>query len=206
MRGKAMGWFFIILAGVTVFAALAFMGVGYAAGKVSAAGALLGIILFGLLPAAMLAGGGIYLLAQARKAEAEAEHTRKLERILGMIQAHGQVPIDQIMLEMHMTREQVQNAIYELVSLGLFTGYIDWEKMTFYTADAAQVVSTTCPNCGGQREFVGKGIVRCPYCGATIFIPPRAAEPATSTSKPATPTTPTSPEAKGGGDAHRRGL
>ncbi|NPA26623.1 MAG: hypothetical protein GXO36_03360 [Chloroflexi bacterium] len=177
MQGKAMGWFFLILAVVTVLAAVAFFGVGYTAGKVSAAGAVLGIILFGLLPAAILAAGGVYLLVQARKAEAEAEHARKLERILGMIQAHGQVPIDKIMVEMHMTREAVQNAIYELVSLGLFTGYIDWEKMTFYTADAGQVVSTTCPNCGGQREFVGKGIVRCPYCGATIFIPPQGETP-----------------------------
>ncbi len=195
MRGKTMGIFFLILAGIAIFAAAAFLGVGYMSGKVSASGALLGLILFGLLPAALLAGGGVYLLAQARAAEAEAERTRKLERILGMIQARGQVPIDQIMLEMRMTREQVQNAIYELVSLGLFTGYIDWEKMMFYTADAAQVASTTCPNCGGQREFVGKGIVRCPYCGATLFIPPQAtAEAAPPAASPAAP--PSKPEGR----------
>ncbi len=29
---------------------------------------------------------------------------------------------------------------------------------------------TTCPNCGGQLELGGKGIIKCPYCGAEIFL------------------------------------
>ncbi len=177
MRGKGMGLFFLIVAGVILMAAAGFMAAGYLVGKLGLPGAVLGFILFGVLPAVVAAGVGIFLYLQGRRQEREAQRAQVLERLLGMIQARGQVPIDQIMLELHLDRQAVQNAIYELVSLGLFTGYIDWERMIFYTADAAQVGSTTCPNCGGQREFVGQGIVRCPYCGATLFIPPHTQAP-----------------------------
>ncbi len=180
MQGKGMGLFFVGLAGVIVLAAGGFMAAGYVSGQVGLAGAVLGFILFGLVPAAVAAGVGVFLLLQARRRAAERQRAQQLERLLGMIRARGQVPVDQIMLELHLDRQAVQNAIYELVSLGLFTGYIDWERMVFYTADASKVGSTTCPNCGGQREFVGQGIVRCPYCGATLFIPAGQGTPTAS--------------------------
>ncbi len=172
MQGKGMGLFFIGLAVLIALAAAGFMAAGYWTGKLGAPGAVLGFILFGLVPASVAAGVGVFLFLAGRKRERESQRAKQLERILGLIRSRGQVPIDQIMVELRMDRQAVQDAIYELVSLGLFTGYIDWERMIFYTADASQVGSTTCPNCGGQREFVGKGIVRCPYCGATLFIPP----------------------------------
>ncbi len=178
MQGKGLGLFFVGLAAVILLAAAGFMAAGYLSGKLGLPGAVLGFILFGLAPGALAGGLGVFLYMRGRQQEAESQRARQLGRLLGLIQARGQVPIDQIMLELRMDRQAVQNAIYELVSLGLFTGYIDWERMVFYTADAAQVGSTTCPNCGGQREFVGRGIVRCPYCGATLFIPPNMGEAA----------------------------
>jgi DNA-directed RNA polymerase subunit RPC12/RpoP len=30
----------------------------------------------------------------------------------------------------------------------------------------------TCPNCGGELELAGKGLITCPYCGAEIFLGP----------------------------------
>ena len=176
MQGKGMGLFFLGLAAVILLAAGGFMASGYMSGKLGAPGATLGFILFGLVPAAVAAGVGVFLYLQGRKREQEGRRAKQLERILGMIQSRGQVPVDRIMVELHMDRQAVQDAIYELVSLGLFAGYIDWDRMVFYTADASQLESTTCPNCGGQREFVGKGVVRCPYCGATLFLPPSSQE------------------------------
>ena len=78
------------------------------------------------------------------------------------------------MLELKMDREQVTTAIYELVAMGLFSGYSDWDALVFYSKDAAQVGSNECPNCGGIRELVGQGVVRCPYCGVSLFVPPGA--------------------------------
>jgi hypothetical protein len=110
---------------------------------------------------------------------------RQKERLLGMIQAQGKVTLNTIMVEQHLNREQVQNYIYELVQQGLFSGYIDWKNATFYSQDASRVGSNKCPNCGGVREIVGKGIVKCPYCGVELFIPPDAPQTTATPQPPA---------------------
>jgi transposase len=130
------------------------------------------------------------LTVSGRKEAGELEEIRKKERILGLIQAQGQTSVGSIMVEMKMTREQVTNAILELVAMGLFTGYIDWKSLTFYSQDAKAVGSNRCPNCGGVREFVGKGVIKCPYCDVSLFIPP-GAEQTSAAAKP--------PENWGGG-------
>lgn len=101
---------------------------------------------------------------------------RRKERLLGLIQAQGKAQLNTIMVELKMTRDQVKQDIYELVQQGLFAGYIDWPALTFYSSDAARVGSNKCPNCGGVRELVGQGVVKCPYCGVELFIPPGAAQ------------------------------
>jgi ribosomal protein L37AE/L43A len=64
----------------------------------------------------------------------------------------------------------VQSYLYDLVGKGLFTGYVDWKRSILYAREAAQMQQSTCPNCGGRREIVGKGVVRCAYCGAELFL------------------------------------
>ncbi len=172
--GKTSGWIALGLAVAVLLLAGGFVGSGVAVHKLTVPGAVLGFILFGALPAMVLGAIGVYLIVKGRaEASAQAE-ADKMQRLLGMIQSRGQVSLGQVMIEMKATREEITQMIYNLVSLGLFTGYIDWESMTFYASDASKIVSNVCPNCGGTREFVGRGIVRCPYCGATIFIPPDA--------------------------------
>ena len=172
--GKTGGWIAIGLGVAAMILAGAFVGSGVATHKLTVPGAVLGFTLFGALPGLVLIAIGVFLLVKGRsEAEAKAE-ADKMQRLLGMIQSHGQVSLGQVMIEMKASREEITQMIYNMVSLGLFTGYIDWESMTFYASDAAKMVSNVCPNCGGTREFVGKGIVKCPYCGATLFIPPDA--------------------------------
>ena len=66
--------------------------------------------------------------------------------------------------------------LYDLVGLGLFTGYVDWRKGVLHSVEAAQLQGRqTCPNCGGELELAGKGLIRCPYCGAEIFLGPEGA-------------------------------
>jgi hypothetical protein len=173
-NGKVMGLVLIGVGAAIAVIVTAFMGVGYVSGSTGIAGAALGAVVCGLVPLVAFAGVGGYLYVVGRKEEAELELVRKKERLLGLIQAQGQASVGPIMMEMDMTRDQVTDAIYELVAMGLFSGYIDWEKLTFYSQDAAAVGSNQCPNCGGIRELVGKGVVKCPYCGVGLFIPPNA--------------------------------
>jgi hypothetical protein len=172
--GKTIGLILMLVGVVILIVATAFVGSGLASHQVQASGAILGIVLFGVLPLLLLGGVGAYLYVQGRAEAREMAQVRQKERLLGMIQAQGRVSLGQAMIEMKMSRDDIMNAIYELVNQGLFAGYIDWNAQTFYSQDAARVGSNTCPNCGGVRELVGKGIVKCPYCGATLFIPPDA--------------------------------
>jgi hypothetical protein len=134
------------------------------------AGAVLGFALFGVVPLLILGGVGVFLFVRGTQEVAEMVDVQKKERLLGMIQSAGKVSIGNVAIEMKMTRDQVKNAIFELVNQGLFSGYINWQEGMFYSKDLAQVQTTKCPNCGGEREAVGKGIVKCPYCGVELFL------------------------------------
>lgn len=183
--GKVIG-VILIGVGLVVCAIVSlFVGSGAASGQTTTAATVLGIGIFGIIPLALFSGVGIYLFTRGSAEEKELAQVRQKERLLGLIQAQGKVTLNTIMVEQHLSRDQVQNYIYELVQQGLFSGYIDWKNATFYSQDASRVGSNKCPNCGGVREIVGKGIVKCPYCGVELFIPPNA---------PQTTATPMPPE------------
>lgn len=183
--GKTVG-VILMAAGVVILVIVSlFIGSGLASGEASSISAvILGIGLFGVLPLLILGGLGAYLFTKGQTEERELAGVRKKERLLGLIQAQGKAPLNSIIVELKMTRDEVKQSIYELVQQGLFTGYIDWSTNTFFSKDAAQVASNKCPNCGGVRELVGQGIVKCQYCGAELFIPPGAPQ---TTAAPAPP-------------------
>jgi hypothetical protein len=172
--GKAIGVILLVIGFAVCAGVSIFIGSGITSGQVSVPGAILGIFLFGLLPLLLFGGAGAFLFIKGRAESSEMEVIRKKERLLGMIQAQGQVSLGTVMIQMKMSREEVQNAIYELVNLGLFAGYIDWGEQKFISKDASEVASNKCPNCGGTREVAGKGIVKCPYCGVELYIPQNA--------------------------------
>jgi hypothetical protein len=169
--GRILGIILIVVGVAICGLTTLFIGSGVATNALGTSGAVLGIALFGGLPLLLFAGVGAFLFSRGQSEEKELAEIRKKERLLGMITAQGQVSLGTIMIQQKMTREEVQNDIYDLVNQGLFSGYVDWTTMTFYSKDASEVGSTKCPNCGGVREVAGKGIVKCPYCGVMLFIP-----------------------------------
>jgi hypothetical protein len=173
--GRIVG-IILVAAGLVICGIVSlFLGVGaLAAGEgpgVSRAGAILGIALFGVVPLLILGGVGIFLVVKGGQEAIEMQDVKKKERLMGMIQAAGKVSLPNAAIELKMTRDQVKDAILELVNQGLFTGFINWQEGTFYSKDVAQMQTTKCPNCGGEREAVGKGIVKCPYCGVELYLP-----------------------------------
>jgi hypothetical protein len=135
------------------------------------AGAMIGFTLFGVIPLLILGGAGVFLFIKGGQEASEMADVQKKERLLGMVQAAGKVSLGSIAIELKMSQQQVKDAIFELVNQGLFSGYINWQEGMFYTKDLSQVQTNKCPNCGGQREVVGKGLVKCPYCGVELFLP-----------------------------------
>ncbi|MHB8626157.1 MAG: TFIIB-type zinc ribbon-containing protein [Aggregatilineales bacterium] len=130
---------------------------------------LLAIVL--IVPVAPLVGGGIYLTIQGAgdtKKQVEAGQSRKL---LNIVQSKGSVQIDDVALELQMPKDKVRDVIYNLVGLGVFSGYINWDKGTLYSSEASKLRDLKqCPNCGGEITLSGKGVAKCRFCGTEFFL------------------------------------
>ena len=132
---------------------------------------ILGLGLALLVIVAPLVGGGIYLTVQGAgeaKQQVDANQQRKL---LNIIQSRGEVKIDDAALEMQLPKDKLRDMLYSLVGLGLYSGYINWDKGVLYSSDASKLRDLKqCPNCGGEIELSGKGVARCRFCGTEFFL------------------------------------
>jgi hypothetical protein len=92
-------------------------------------------------------------------------------KLLSVVYARGKIGLRDLAIELGASEELTKEWLYELVHLGRFSGYINWRESTLYSAEAqAQRQEGRCPQCGGELELVGKGTVRCGFCGAEVFL------------------------------------
>ncbi len=149
---------------------------GMSEGTLRGSGAIFGLLFALLVLVAPLIGSGIFFLTRGRSEEQATAGARRQRRLLDMVTTRGQLSVIDVSSELGMSRDQIESDIYDLVGLGLFTGYIDWRKGILRSVEAAQLQGRqTCPNCGGELELAGKGLIKCPYCGAEIFLGPGGA-------------------------------
>jgi len=168
-QGKTVGVMLIVVALIIVSVAGLFLTSGIAEGKLQTSGLLLGLALT-LVLALPIFVFGIIMLSKGQSEAKQFAEAEKEKKILNIVQTHGQVNVADVVIEMNLTRDQVKEYIYDLVGKGLFTGYINWNDGILYARQAAEMQTTKCPNCGGVREVVGKGVVKCPYCGSELFL------------------------------------
>lgn len=139
--------------------------------RVSTPGAILGMGLLVLFVALPLIAAGTYFWIKGGTEARESAQLDKERKILSAVTARGQVRLADLALEMDMSRSQLKDAVYDLVGKELFVGYIDWKEGVLYAREVAQMNTGKCPNCGAPRSLAGKGIVKCDYCGAELFLP-----------------------------------
>jgi hypothetical protein len=168
-QGRTVGLIFILVALIIVLAAGLYLFSGLAEHRLTASGFMLGLLL-ALILALPLLGAGIYLSVRGRGEEQQFAQATQEKKLLNIVRTQGKADIPSVALEMNLTRDQIKEFIYDLVGKGLFTGYINWNEGVLYAREAAEMQTTKCPNCGGVRELVGKGIVKCPYCGSELFL------------------------------------
>ncbi len=169
--GRVLGMI-LVGAGVALLAIVVlWVGAGVASGKYEdLAAPVLGIggaLIFGTLP---LAGIGTFLLIKGRQEEKAMAEVEKERLLLNMVLTRGQVDIPSAVLELQVTRDVLRKYVYDLVGKGLFSGYVNWERGVLYSRQAADMPSDRCPNCGGELQLAGKGVVQCPYCGSEVFL------------------------------------
>ena len=167
--GKTIG-IIMIVAGIAIsLVAALFFGSGAASGRTTSA-MILGFGLVFIFVALPLAAVGGFLFVKGRQEAAAFAQVEKEKRVLNMVLTQGQVRVAEAALELNATRDQVKEWIYDLVGKGLFTGYINWDEGILYSKQTSELGTNKCPNCGGELELAGKGVVGCPYCGTEIFL------------------------------------
>ena len=169
--GRTMGAILSAIGAIILLLAVLWLGANAGEGKAQTSGLIFGFGFFAIIALVFLAPG-VYMIIKGQGEAKEFAEIEKEKRLLNMVMTQGKVQLANAAVEMNLGIDQIKAYVYDLVGKGLFTGYVDWKSNTLFSTDASKVGTTTCPNCGGQRELVGKGIVKCPFCGAEIFLPP----------------------------------
>ena len=114
---------------------------------------------------------GAFLLWKGGQEAVTAEKADKERELLSIVKARGQVDIRDVAIEMQVSKDDVQDMLHDLVGMGLYSGYINWDEGVLYSSQASQLRELTqCNHCGGQLELAGKGVIRCPFCGTEYFL------------------------------------
>ncbi len=132
---------------------------------------ILGLGLALLVVVAPLVSAGIYLLFTGSSEAKRAQEAAQQRQLLNIVQSRGQVRVDDLALEMQLSRDKIRETLHALVGLGVFSGYINWEKGVIYSQEASKLRELKqCPNCGGEIALQGKGVATCRFCGTEFFL------------------------------------
>lgn len=160
----------VIGLGIASLASL-FLAQQAGAGELSGGGLIVGAFGAFIIVAPIMAFG-IYMFIQGGAEEERESEMEKQRRLLDVIRARGQVDIHDAAIEVGANVDEVKQLLYQLVGLQVFSGYINWDKGTLYSAEASSLRELKeCENCGAPIELAGKGVVACQYCGTEYFLP-----------------------------------
>lgn len=138
-------------------------------------GLVLGIFL-ALVVLAPIFGVGVYLFRKGTVEQSQFAIVQQEKKLLNMVLTQGQVTIPELAIELNESRDRVEDMIRDVVGKQLFSGAINWEKGVLYSVESQLLTEgRKCPNCGGELQFAGKGLIQCPYCGSEVFLTKRAA-------------------------------
>ncbi|MBN1285353.1 MAG: hypothetical protein JXB47_08145 [Anaerolineae bacterium] len=163
----------LLIIGLFVFVGAGAWGLAQMSGEspaLDSAAFILLMVIAGFF-ALLFAGVGLVMLRQGTKETIDQAEAARQRKILDMIATRGEIKISEVAIELQTRTEDIRAILERLVGLGIFSGYINWDKDMLYSADAGQLRDAKqCLNCGGDVKLAGKGVIQCPWCGAEYFL------------------------------------
>jgi ribosomal protein S27AE len=173
--GRIVGLGLMIGSIVLFVAFAAWAGTALITSETSSGGMVLGLLL-ALIVLSPIFGIGAYLFRSGTAEKSQFAVVQQERKILNMVLAQGQVTIGELVAELQQPRDMVEEMIRNLVGKQLFSGAINWDKGILYSVESQALTDgRKCPNCGGDLQFAGKGLIVCPYCGSEVFLTKNAA-------------------------------
>lgn len=173
--GRIVGLGLMIGSAVLLVAFFVWAGVAFGANETTSGGMTLGALL-ALIVLAPVFGVGVYLMRSGSAEQAQHAVVQQERKLLNMVLTQGRVTVPELVVELQQPTDVVNDMIRSLVGKQLFSGAINWEKGVLYSVESQELTGNRkCPNCGGELQFAGKGLIICPYCGSEVFLTKRAA-------------------------------
>ena len=169
--GKTLG-LILIAGGIIVGIIVTILMLVYnSEGRLTPGSTALGITLGFLVLVLPQLGFGAFLLWKGVQDEAVTSRAQDQRQLLDMVKTRGQIGISDLVIELNSDRDTVQKNLYQLVGMGLFSGYVNWDEGMLYSRQANELHQLNkCEHCGGELELAGKGVIRCPFCGTEYFL------------------------------------
>ncbi len=169
--GKTLG-IILIAGGTLVGLIIAWLGTVYLReDSLTAGAATLGVALGLIVLALPQIGFGIYLWVKGGQTETELAQIKKQRQLISIVKTQGQIHLDDLVLEMQSSKQDVKHIIHHLVGMGLYSGYVNWDEGVLYSLEANQLrMMSHCAHCNGELKLAGKGISQCPYCNTEYFL------------------------------------
>lgn len=173
--GRIVGLGLMIGSAVLLVAFFVWASTALGANETTSGGMTLGMLL-ALVVLAPVFGVGVYLMRSGSAEQTQHAVVQQERKLLNMVLTQGRVTIPELVVELQQPTDVVNDMIRSLVGKQLFSGAINWEKGILYSVESQELTgSRKCPNCGGELQFAGKGLIVCPYCGSEVFLTKRAA-------------------------------
>ena len=169
-NGRVIGLVLIGAAVVVCLLGAALTIAPYMSQSITLSAMILGMAIAAIV-ALPLVAIGVFMMVRGGQEAKQDVTAAKQRRLLDLVTSRGEVSISDAAVEMQVPRDELKNWIYRLVGLGVFTGYINWDDGVLFSAQASKLRElTNCKKCGGEVKLVGKGVVKCPYCGTEYFL------------------------------------
>lgn len=136
----------------------------------SSGGMITGVILLSIITLPII-GIGAFLLIRSKREASEDALITKQRQLLDMVTARGELRLTDAAVELQSPHAEIKRWVYNLVGLGVFSGYVNWEDGILYSSQAANLRDlSACKRCGGKVSLAGKGVSKCQYCGTEYFL------------------------------------